>query len=89
MFGNFYVFQYTTGISAANALADMVVKEGKPAAERYLSFLRAGDSLYPLDALKLAGIDMSTPEPVERAFGILNGMVDRLDKLVGQGPVTK
>jgi oligoendopeptidase F len=88
LFANFYVFQYTTGISAANALADMVVKEGKPAAERYLSFLRAGDSLYPLDALKLAGIDMSTPEPVERAFGILSGMVDRLDKLVGQGPVT-
>jgi oligoendopeptidase F len=89
LFANFYVFQYTTGISAANALADMVVKEGKPAADRYLSFLRAGDSLYPMDALKLAGIDMSTPEPVERAFGILNRMVDRLDKLVGQGPVSR
>ncbi len=89
LFANFYVFQYTTGISAANALADMVVKEGKPAADRYLSFLRAGDSLYPIDALKLAGIDMSTPEPVERAFGILKGMIDRLDKLVGQGPISR
>ena len=87
LFGNFYVFQYTTGISAANALADQVLKEGQPAVDRYLGFLKAGDALYPIDALKLAGIDMTTPEPVERAFGILERMVNRLDELVGQGPL--
>ena len=64
-----------------------VLREGAPAAQRYLAFLKAGGSLYPLDALKLAGIDMTTPEPVERAFGVLEGLVDRLDKLVGAGPL--
>lgn len=87
LFGNFYVFQYTTGISAANALADGILKEGKPAVERYLNFLKAGDALYPIDALKLAGIDMTTPQPLERAFGILERMINRLDELVGDGPL--
>ncbi|MEO5950852.1 MAG: M3 family metallopeptidase, partial [Chloroflexia bacterium] len=87
LFGNFYVFQYTTGISAANALADGVLKEGKSAVGRYLNFLKAGDALYPIDALKLAGIDMTTPEPLESAFGILERMVNRLDELVGEGPL--
>ena len=87
MYGNFYVYQYATGISAANALAAGVVEEGRPAAERYIEFLKAGSSVYPLDALKLAGIDMTTPEPVERAFGVLTGLVDQLDTLVGEGPL--
>jgi oligoendopeptidase F len=87
MFGNFYVFQYTTGISAANALADGVLREGEPAAQRYLSFLKAADSVYPIDALKMAGIDMKTPEPVEKAFAVLTRMIDRLDELVGEGPL--
>jgi oligoendopeptidase F len=82
MYGNFYVFQYATGISAANALARGVVDEGEPAAQRYLEFLNAGSSLYPLDALKLAGVDMSTPEPVERAFQVLSETVDRLEAIV-------
>jgi len=87
LFGNFYVFQYTTGISAANALADGVLRDGKPSAERYLSFLKAADAVYPIEALKLAGIDMNTPEPVERAFAVLTRMIDRLDELVGEGPL--
>jgi oligoendopeptidase F len=87
MFGNFYVFQYATGISAANALADSVLRDGKAAASRYLDFLKAGDSLYPIDALRLAGIDMAEPEPVERGFGVLSRLIDRLDELVGAGPV--
>lgn len=88
LFGNFYVFQYTTGISAANALADGVLKGGTPAVESYLKFLKAGDSLYPIDALKLAGVDMTTSEPVARAFGLLESMiVNRLDELVGEGPL--
>jgi oligoendopeptidase F len=84
MYGNFYVFQYATGISAANALAQGVLEEGAPAAQRYIDFLKAGDSLYPIDALKLAGVDMSSPEPVQRAFNVLSDTVDRLEAIVVQ-----
>ncbi|MHB0856148.1 MAG: oligoendopeptidase F [Anaerolineae bacterium] len=84
LYMNFYVYQYTTGIAAAQALAQRV-REGQPgAAESYLAFLRAGSSLYPLDALKLAGIDMTSPEPVQRAFDYLGGVVDRLENLVAR-----
>ena len=82
LYSPFYVYQYATGISAANALAEDVRMQGAPAVERYLSFLKAGGSLYPLDALKLAGIDMTSPAPIERAFGVLSRMVDRLEELV-------
>ena len=79
---NFYVYQYATGISAAHALAEGVLAGRPGAAENYLAFLKAGSSLYPLDALKLAGVDMTTPAPVEAAFGVLSQMVDRLEKLL-------
>jgi oligoendopeptidase F len=65
-----------------------VLDEGPQAAERYLQFLKTGDSLYPLDALELAGVDMTTPEPVEEAFGVMSGMVDRLENLLKQRAVT-
>jgi len=57
LYANFYVFQYTTGISAANTLAEKVLTGGPAAAENYLAFLKAGSSLYPIDALKVAGVD--------------------------------
>ena len=82
LYSPFYVYQYATGIAAANALAEDVRTGGPPAAERYLNFLKAGGSLYPLDALKLAGIDMTSAEPIQRAFGVLSGMVDKLEELV-------
>jgi len=82
MYMNFYVYQYATGIAGAHALADGVLA-GKPhAAENYLAFLKAGGSLYPLDALKLAGVDLTTTAPVESAFAVLSGLVDRLEKLL-------
>jgi oligoendopeptidase F len=80
---DYYVFQYATGISAANALAQRVRSGGSAAAEEYLAFLRAGASLYPIDALKVAGVDMTTPAPVEAAFAVLAGLVERLEGLVG------
>jgi oligoendopeptidase F len=83
LYETFYVYQYATGISAAHALADGVLS-GKPgAAQNYLSFLKAGGSLYPLDALKLAGVDMTTPDAVEKTYAVLAGYVDRLEKLTG------
>ncbi|MGH2617310.1 MAG: oligoendopeptidase F, partial [Thermomicrobiales bacterium] len=83
MFMNFYVFQYSIGIAAAAALSQGMLTEGAPARERYLAFLRAGGSVDPIVALREAGVDMSSPEPIERAFGILSGYVDRLEALVG------
>jgi oligoendopeptidase F len=85
LYSNFYVFQYATGISAAHALAAGVL-EGRPeAAARYLKFLQTGGSLYPIDALKLAGVDMTSPEAVETTFATLASYVDRLAELVKSG----
>ena len=82
LYSNFYVYQYTTGIAGANALARRVLAGEPGAVEAYLAFLRAGNSLYPLDALRLAGVDMTSPEPVEAAFGVLASYVDRLEALL-------
>jgi oligoendopeptidase F len=86
LYSNFYVYQYATGISAANALAANILADQPGAVENYLAFLKAGSSLYPLDALKLAGVDMASPAPVETAFGLLASMVDRLEALVHLPP---
>ncbi|MCJ7694211.1 MAG: oligoendopeptidase F [Anaerolineaceae bacterium] len=83
MYMNFYVYQYATGISGAHALVNSV-KQSKPnAVEDYLAFLGTGGSLFPLDALKRAGVDMTQPEPVEKAFAYLSSVVDRFECLVG------
>jgi oligoendopeptidase F len=81
LYQDYYVYQYSTGISGANALAKRVLAGTPNAAEDYLRFLSAGSSVYPLDALKLAGVDLSTPQPVEETFEILARMVDRLEEL--------
>jgi oligoendopeptidase F len=82
LYANFYVFQYATGISGANALAQRILEGTPGAAEAYVGFLSAGSSAYPLDVLKRAGVDLTTPEPVERTYAVLSGFVDRLEKLV-------
>lgn len=87
LYMNFYVYQYATGISGAHALAERVLSGVSGAEEDYLSFLKAGGSRYPLDTLRLAGVDLASPEPVERAFGVLAGMVDRLERLLAGRPV--
>jgi oligoendopeptidase F len=83
LYRNFYPYQYATGIAGATALAEGVLAGGPEAAERYLGFLRSGGSRYPLDALRMAGVDLASREPVDRAFSVLSGYVDRLEKLVG------
>ena len=80
LYANFYVYQYASGIAAANALADGILKE--PARARpYLEFLKLGGGKYPLEALAMAGIDMTSPEPMDRAFGVLEGFVAGLEEL--------
>ncbi len=82
MYMNFYVYAYATGISGAHALSHGILA-GKPGAvDKYLGFLKAGGSQYPLDALKVAGVDLLSPEPVESAFAVLAGLVDRLESLL-------
>ena len=81
LYQDYYVYQYSTGISGAHALSRRVLSGVLNAVEDYLRFLSAGSSLYPLDALQLAGVDMSTPEPVEETFDVLAQMVDRLEEL--------
>jgi oligoendopeptidase F len=79
---NFYVYQYATGISAAHALVDKVVNGGEAARDAYLEFLSSGSSKYPIDALKLAGVDMRTPDPVEAAMRHFNELVTELGELL-------
>lgn len=83
LYAPFYVYQYATGISGAHALARRVLDGEAGAAERYLGFLRAGDSAYPLDVLRSAGVDLASPEPVEETFAVLSSLVDRLERLAG------
>jgi oligoendopeptidase F len=82
LYQDYYVYQYATGIAGAHALARPILAGEPGAAEAYIKFLSAGSSLYPLDALKLAGVDLTQPEPVEAAFAVLAGMVDRLEQLI-------
>jgi oligoendopeptidase F len=82
LYRNFYVYQYATGISAAHALAQNIL-DGKPGAvEKYIGFLSAGGSDFPLEILKRAGVDLTTPAPIETTFGVLARYVDRLDALL-------
>jgi oligoendopeptidase F len=82
LYSDYYVYQYATGISAANALASRILRGEPDAVERYLGFLKTGSARYPLDALQSAGVDLTTPQPVEEAFAVLAGLVDRLEKLI-------
>jgi len=83
LYMNYYVFQYTTGISAAHALAGPILAGDEAAASRYIDFLRAGSSDYPVEVLRRAGADMRTPAAIEKTFEVLSGLVDRLESLTG------
>jgi len=80
---SFYVYKYATGYSAATALAQQVLREGEPAVRRYLDFLKAGASDYPIDILKRAGVDMTALEPVEEALGVFGRLVEEMEKAEG------
>ncbi len=83
LYMNFYVYQYATGISGAHALSQRVTNGHDPeAAARYLDFLKSGGSRYPLEALQLAGVDLTSPAPIEAAFGALSRLVERLETLL-------
>jgi oligoendopeptidase F len=83
LYTDYYVYQYATGISGANALARRILGGTPGAVDAYFGFLKAGGARYSLDALRLAGVDMETREPVEAAFAVMAEMVERLAGLVG------
>ncbi len=81
-FYNFYVFQYATGFSAAVAIANKILEEGKPAVDNYKKFLSGGSSLDPISLLKIAGVDMASPAPIEDALRLFDSLIDELDALM-------
>ncbi|MBX3180965.1 MAG: oligoendopeptidase F [Candidatus Hydrogenedentes bacterium] len=78
----FYVYKYATGLSAAIALSETVASGGAKERDRYLSFLQSGGSKFPLDLLKDAGVDLTTPAPVDAAMARFAYLVDELEALV-------
>ncbi len=82
-YSSFYVYKYATGISAAVSLSQQILKEGVPAVDRYINFLRSGGSDYPLELLKKAGVDLTKPEPVEDALKTFGRVLDELEEIIG------
>ncbi len=78
----FYVYKYATGFSAATAISRKLIREGDPARDAYLQFLRSGESNYPIELLKIAGVDMSRPEPVNDAMKLFADLVDQLEAML-------
>ncbi len=85
----FYVYQYATGMSAAIAVASMLRDESEPARQRYLQMLEAGGSDYPLNLLKEAGIDLTTPEPVKLALKEFGTIIDEMERLEAEGVLAR
>jgi oligoendopeptidase F len=78
----FYVYKYATGISAAISLADRVLNGGKEELEAYLGFLKTGGHQFPIDTLKDAGVDMLSPEPIEKAMNLFQKRIVQLHELM-------
>jgi oligoendopeptidase F len=82
LFSDYYVYQYATGISGAHALSERILRGEKNSVTDYLEFLKSGSSAYPLEVLKRAGVDLSSPKPVEQTFAVMEDYINRLEKLV-------
>lgn len=80
----FYVYQYATGLAASTALSQQILSEGKSAVTRYLGFLESGSSDYPIELLRRAGVDMSTPRPLEATLALFAERLDELERLLDE-----
>ncbi len=80
---NFYVYQYATGYAAAATLSQRILEQGDAARGPYLEFLRSGSGAYPIDLLKRAGVDMTTPAPVENTIRLFDRLVREMEQLLG------
>lgn len=81
-FYNYYMFQYATGFSAAVAIANRILKEGAPAVADYKKFLSSGSSTDPISLLKIAGVDMSTPQPINEALELFGQLISEMEELI-------
>ena len=81
-YSSFYVYKYATGFSAAASLSKQILEEGKPAVDRYIEFLKSGGSDYPIELLKKAGVDLSTPKPVQDALDLFAEIITELEELL-------
>ena len=81
---NYYVYQYATGYSAATALSNQILEEGQPAVDRYLEFLKAGSSAYPIEVLKKAGVDMTSSAPIEEALKVFEEKLNEMEELLAK-----
>lgn len=81
---NYYVYQYATGYSAATALSQQILDEGEEAVNRYIGFLQAGSSDYPIEVLKKAGVDMTSSEPIEAACKVFEEKLNEMEKLLNE-----
>ena len=79
---SFYVYQYATGYSAATAISKRILTGGQKAREDYIEFLKSGSSDYPVELLKIAGVDMSSPEPIRAAMETFKALVEELETLL-------
>ncbi|MGG1396316.1 oligoendopeptidase F [Bacillus salipaludis] len=79
---NYYVYQYATGFSAATALSKQILEEGEPAVKRYIGFLSAGSSDYPIEVLKKAGVDMTSSQPIKDACKVFEEKLNELEQLL-------
>jgi oligoendopeptidase F len=80
---SFYVYKYATGFSAATSFSKQILEEGEPAVDRYLGFLKSGGSDFSINILKKAGVDMSTPEPIEQAMSVFEDLISQMEELTG------
>lgn len=83
----FYVYQYATGYSAATAISRKILTEGDLARDAYIEFLKSGSSDYPVELLKIAGVDMGSPQPVKLAMEAFKDLVDEFEKLMLENQV--
>ncbi|RCX21001.1 oligopeptidase F [Anaerobacterium chartisolvens] len=79
---SFYVYKYATGFSAATSLSRQILEEGGPAVSRYISFLESGGSDYPIELLKRAGVDLSTPQPIQDALNVFEEILNELEGII-------
>ena len=79
---DYYVYQYATGYSASTAISRRILTEGEPARKAYIDFLKTGNSDYPVELLKIAGVDMSSKEPVVAAMETFKSLVEELESLL-------
>jgi oligoendopeptidase F len=79
---NFYVFQYSTSFTASISLAEKVMSGDKASLDKYIEFLSAGGSDYPIELLKKAGVDMTTSEPFDKTIASMNKVMDEIEKIL-------